>query len=64
MIYYINYTGFNRFWALVTISHSLTCEIIYDNFRCENGQFQCLAKFLLKHEKQNPSLQLKRSYQK
>ena len=29
-----------------------------------NGQFQCLAKFLLKHEKQNPSLQLKRSYQK
>ena len=29
-----------------------------------NGQFQCLAKFLLKHGKQNPSLQLKRSYQK
>ena len=29
-----------------------------------SGQFQCLAKFLLKHEKQNPSLQLKRSYQK
>ena len=29
-----------------------------------NGQFQCLAKFLLKHEKQNPSLWLKRSYQK
>ena len=29
-----------------------------------NGQFQCLATFLLKHEKQNPSPQLKRSYQK
>ena len=29
-----------------------------------NGPFQCLAKFLLKHEKQNPSPQLKRSYQK
>ena len=29
-----------------------------------NGQFQCLAKFLLKHEKQNPSPQLKRTYQK
>ena len=33
------------------------------NYFC-NGQFQCLAKFLLKHEKQNPSPQLKRSYQK
>ena len=29
-----------------------------------NGQFQCLAKFLLKPGKQNPLLQLKRSYQK
>ena len=29
-----------------------------------NGQFQCLAKFLLKNEKQNPSLQLKRAYEK
>ena len=29
-----------------------------------NGQFQCLAKFLLKHEKQIPSLELNRSYQK
>ena len=27
-------------------------------------RFQCLAKFLLKHEKQNPSPQLKRAYQK
>ena len=30
----------------------------------QNGQFQCLANFLLKHEKQNPSPQLKRAYQK
>ena len=29
-----------------------------------NGQFQCLDKFLLKHEKQNLSPQLKRAYQK
>ena len=29
-----------------------------------NGQFQCSAKFLLKHEKRNPSPQLKRAYQK
>ena len=29
-----------------------------------NGQFQCLAKFLLKHEKQNQSPQLKRAYEK
>ena len=29
-----------------------------------NGQFQCLAKFLLRHEKQNLSPQLKRAYQK
>ena len=29
-----------------------------------NGQFQCLANFLLKHEKQNQSPQLKRAHQK
>ena len=34
------------------------------NFGIFNGQFQCLAGFLLKHEKQNSSPQLKRSYQK
>ena len=37
---------------------------LYFHFLSSNGQFQCLAKFLLKHEKQNPSPQLKRAYQK
>ena len=36
----------------------------YSRINIYNGQFQCLAKFLLKHEKQNPSPQLKRAYQK
>ena len=34
------------------------------NWNIWNGPFQCLAKFLLKHEKQNQSPQLKRAYQK
>ena len=38
---------------------SLTLKVELDN-----GQFQCLANFLLKHEKQNQSPQLKRAYQK
>ena len=29
------------------------CTIAYPNSLIHNGQFQCLAKFLLKHEKQN-----------
>ena len=47
---------------MVTVFKSICA--FYQAFFLLNGQFQCLAKFLSKHEKQNPSLQLKRAYQK
>ena len=58
---YSKYLDANRnYFTTVQISVSL----MHVTAPWPNGQFQSLAKFLLKHEKQNLSPQLKRSYQK
>ena len=57
------YTALHE-WNITAFKSDNQCPCGMRQSGTRNGQFQCLANFLLKHEKQRPSLQLKRACQK